>query len=79
MLFGSDFVQLTILPQVLSVQDIEEKVNIFSSGLYSFFGSNFGYIHRVQKSTKRTRRHDRKMKQLRVEKNKARRKYRERM
>ena len=72
-----DFIQSFLLPHVMRERQIEEKVKVFSDGLYTFLGSNFGYIHRVRKATKRVRGHERKLKQLRADKNTVRRKFRE--
>ena len=41
-----------LFPQVIKERQLEDKVKLFSDGLYDFFGANFGYTHRVQKLTK---------------------------
>ena len=72
-----DFIQSVPLPHVMRERQIEEKVKFFSDGLYTFFGSNFDYIHRVRRATKRVRRHERKLKQFRADKNTVRCTFRE--
>ena len=42
-LLGDEFVHNVLFPQVMKERQLEDKVKLFSDGLYDFFGENFGY------------------------------------